>query len=66
MSGNVATAKPGSAEQALAPQQLRRKRNTDVEVKLLGGTLTVRYTDDGTVYLTGDAVEVFEGKITIG
>lgn len=42
------------------------KRNTDVEVKLLGGTLTVRYTNDGTVYLTGDAVEVFEGKITIG
>ncbi len=41
------------------------QKNTDITVKLIGGDLTVRYTDDGTVYMTGDAVKSFEGTICI-
>ncbi len=40
------------------------KKNTDVTVKLLGGELVIRYTDD-TVYMTGGAVEAFRGTIEI-
>ncbi|MBQ8752652.1 MAG: carbamoyl-phosphate synthase large subunit, partial [Clostridia bacterium] len=36
-------------------------KDTDVTVKLLGGDLTVRYTDRGVV-LTGHVAEVFEGR----
>lgn len=39
-------------------------KNTDVDVQLLGGTLTIRYTDE-TVYMTGMAVKVFDGVIEI-
>lgn len=39
-------------------------KNTDVKVKLLGGELTIRYTDE-TVYMTGEAVEAFRGVIDI-
>ena len=35
-----------------------------ITVLLRGGTLRIRYTDDA-VYLTGDAVTVFSGKIII-
>lgn len=38
--------------------------NCDVTVKLKGGDLIVRY-DGKTVYMTGNAVKVFEGSITI-
>ena len=38
------------------------KKNEDVTVRLLGGDLTIKYTDD-TVYMTGPAVTVFEGNI---
>jgi len=41
------------------------KKNEDIIVKLVGGDLIVRYTDDGTVYMTGDAVKSFEGTICI-
>ena len=37
--------------------------NTDVIVKALGGDLTVRWSDDNDVYLSGNAVKVFEGQI---
>lgn len=37
-------------------------KNEDIVVKLRGGNLTIRYTDD-TVYLTGDAETVFEGEV---
>ena len=40
------------------------KKNTDVEVALLGGTLTIRYTGK-TVYMTGEAVTVFEGTAEV-
>jgi len=41
------------------------QKDTDITVKLVGGDLTIRYTTDGTVYMTGDAVKSFEGTITI-
>lgn len=37
---------------------------TDVTVRLLGGELTIRVTDE-TVFMTGDAVEVFSGEIDL-
>ena len=40
------------------------KKNTDILVKLRGGELTVRYTDEA-VYLTGNARYVFEGVVEI-
>ena len=40
------------------------KKDEDITVKLLGGELTIRYTDD-TVYMTGDARLVFEGEVEI-
>ena len=40
------------------------QKDTDITVKLKGGDLKIRYTDDA-VYLTGDAVTVFSGTITI-
>ena len=36
----------------------------DVDVLLLGGTLTIRYTGD-TVLMTGNAVEVFTGTVEV-
>ncbi len=40
------------------------KKNTDVDVELLGGTLTIRYTDD-TVFMTGNAIKVFDGVVEV-
>lgn len=40
------------------------QKNTEITVKLKGGDLKIRYTDEA-VYLTGDAVTVFSGSITI-
>ncbi len=40
------------------------KKDTDITVKLKGGDLKIRYTDEA-VYLTGDAVTVFSGSIII-
>ena len=37
-------------------------RDTDIDVKLLGGTLTIRWTPE-TMFMTGNAVEVFTGEI---
>ena len=37
-------------------------KDTDISVRVDGGELTVRYTDDA-VYLTGNAVKVFEGVL---
>ncbi len=37
-------------------------KNEEITVKLLGGDLKIVYTDD-TVYMTGNAVEIFKGKI---
>lgn len=39
-------------------------QNTDIQVDLLGGTLTIRYTDD-TVFMTGGCTTVFTGTINL-
>ncbi|MGI6192307.1 MAG: diaminopimelate epimerase [Christensenellales bacterium] len=39
-------------------------KNEDIFVRLLGGTLIIRYTED-TVYMTGPADKVFEGEIEV-
>lgn len=40
------------------------KKNEDITIKLRGGDLVIRYTDD-TVYMTGAAEKVFEGTVEI-
>ena len=40
-------------------------RDADIDLRLPGGTLVVRYEKDGQVWLTGDAVTDFEGTIQI-
>ncbi len=39
-------------------------KDTDISVRLPGGELIVRYTDD-TVYMTGEAQEVFRGTVRL-
>lgn len=39
------------------------KRNEEITVKLLGGDLKIKYANDGSVYMTGPAEFVFEGRI---
>lgn len=39
-------------------------KDTDVIVKLIGGDLVIRYTDDA-VFMTGNAVEAFNGNVEI-
>jgi len=39
-------------------------KDTDIKVRLPGGDLIIRYTDE-TVYLTGDCIKVFEGTVEI-
>ncbi len=37
----------------------------NVNVKLLGGTLSINYNEDGHVYMTGEATTVFNGEYSI-
>ncbi|MCL1843996.1 MAG: diaminopimelate epimerase [Defluviitaleaceae bacterium] len=39
-------------------------KDTDIQVQVKGGVLTIKYTDD-TVYMTGSCERVFEGEILI-
>jgi len=39
-------------------------KDTDIKVRLPGGDLIIRYTDE-VVYMTGDCVKVFEGTVEI-
>lgn len=39
--------------------------DTDVVVQLPGGNLTIQLKSDGTIYLNGDAVFVFDGEISL-
>ena len=39
-------------------------KGTDIRVTLRGGSLTVNYTDEA-VYLTGEAVKIFEGMVEV-
>ncbi len=40
------------------------RMNKDITVKLLGGDLVIRVTED-TVYLTGDAATIYEGTVVV-
>ena len=40
-------------------------KETDITVKLLGGELIIRYTDE-SVFMTGPAEKVFEGIVSVG
>lgn len=40
------------------------RKNEDITVKLRGGNLDIRYTDE-TVFLTGDAITIYEGEIEV-
>ena len=40
------------------------KKNEDITVRLLGGSLKIKYTDE-TVFMTGPAKKVFEGEVEI-
>jgi carbamoyl-phosphate synthase large subunit len=39
-------------------------KDTDIKVRLLGGELTVCYTDE-SVFMTGECIKVFEGIVEI-
>jgi carbamoyl-phosphate synthase large subunit len=39
-------------------------KDSDIKVQLLGGDLSIRYTDE-TVYMTGDCIKVFDGTVEI-
>ena len=39
------------------------EKDRDITVKVRGGILTVRYTTDGVVTLTGDAKLIFTGEV---
>jgi len=39
--------------------------NERVDIKLLGGTLTIEYSEDSNVFMTGPCTEVFNGEIEI-
>ena len=43
----------------------RVRRGADIVVEMPGGELTVRY-DGRSLFVTGEAVRVFSGEITIG
>ena len=42
------------------------KRDTDIKISLRGGELSVKWSVDGNVYLTGSAQTVFTGEIAYG
>ena len=42
------------------------KRDTDIKISLRGGELSVKWSADGDVYLTGPAQTVFTGEIAYG
>ena len=46
------------------PLTVLPRKTGEVDVLLLGGTLTIRYTGD-TVLMTGNAVEVFTGTVEV-
>jgi len=41
------------------------KIGENIRVLLKGGELSIKYMQDGTVYMTGDATKVFDGEINI-
>lgn len=64
-SGETAACGTGACAAAVAAVENGHcEKNTDITVRLCGGDLTVRVTDD-TVRMTGDAVTVYNGVITV-
>ena len=53
------------ASASVVASVLNKKCSTKVEVELIGGTLHIFWAKDDHVYMTGPAVEVFEGRLTI-
>ena len=41
------------------------QKNMDIKIQARGGELSVKWHEDDNVYLSGEAVEVFQGEITI-
>lgn len=41
------------------------KKNTEIEIQASGGVLSVRWCENDNVYLSGNAVKVFDGKINV-
>ena len=41
------------------------KKNTEIKVNLIGGTLYINWTDEGDVYMTGPATKVCDGTIDV-
>ncbi|MGQ9729374.1 MAG: diaminopimelate epimerase, partial [Candidatus Fervidibacter sp.] len=52
------------ASLAVATKTGRTERKA--KVKLPGGTLTIEWREDGRIYMTGPAVEVFQGSFVWG
>lgn len=41
------------------------QKNTEIQIQALGGVLSVRWCENDEVYLSGNAIEVFRGKINM-
>jgi diaminopimelate epimerase len=61
-SGETLACGTGASASAVAAM-LKGLTEKKVTIHLLGGDITVEWPGDGRVYMTGPAVEVFEGKI---
>lgn len=53
------------ASASVVASVLNNLTDRTVNVKLLGGYLTINYNEDGHVYMTGEATTVFNGEIEI-
>jgi diaminopimelate epimerase len=65
-SGETLACGSGATVAALCALQLGRLSGPAVEVRLRGGSLTIRRREDGGVEMEGPAVRVFEGRIELG
>ena len=63
-SGETMACGTGASAAAVAAH-MKGLAEKKVKVALLGGELMIEWKDDNHVYMTGPAVEVFEGRVTI-
>ncbi len=64
-SGETLACGTGSCAAAVAATLIGKcQKDTDIRVMLIGGDLTIKYTDEG-VFMTGAAEKVFEGTFEI-
>lgn len=61
-SGETLACGTGACAAVVAAVSTGRIQRASVEVRLLGGALSVTWSEDGHVYMTGPAVTVFEGE----